>query len=181
MAYKVGQGHIRTLAHLAKELRSWVVRGWWGRVVDSEWPAQGSLWGRAGALVENSAPPLLGTMTLSQRAPTCRRTLAVSSGKVRRSAKQAAVPAPRNFTAVVGGLSEGCSPTMVPKALPGPSRAQWRSKERGCWPALGFSTWRRLQGTGQGRGWDTCPLGPFPGSHQHQEKVCKWKAWAGLS
>ena len=123
--------------------------------------------------MENSAPPLLGTMSLSQRAPTCRRTLAVSSGKVRRSAKQAAVPAARNFTDVVGGLSEGCSPTMVPKALPGPSRAQWRSKERGCCPALGFSAWRRLQGTGQGRGWDACPLGPSPGSPQHQEKVCK--------
>lgn len=126
-----------------------------------------------GALVENSAPPLLGTMTLGQRAPTCRRTLAVSSGKVRRSAKQAAVPAPRNFTAVVGGLSEGCSPTMVPEALPGPSRAQWRSKERGCSPALGFSAWRRLQGTGQGRGWDVCPPGPSPDSPRHQEWVSK--------
>lgn len=38
---------------------------------------------------------------------TCRRTLAVSRGKVRRSAKQAAVPAPRNFTTVVGGTSDG--------------------------------------------------------------------------
>lgn len=106
----------------------------------------------AGALVENSAPPLMGVMTLGQRAPTCRRTLAVSSGKVRRSAKQAAVPAPRNFTAVVGGTSEGFSPTMVPGALPGPSRAQRRSKERGCCTAPGFSAWRRLQETGQRRG-----------------------------
>lgn len=60
-----------------------------------------------------------------QKAPTCRRTLAVSSGKVRRSAKQAAVPAPRNFTAVVGGTSEGFSPTMVPEdsawSLQGPA------------------------------------------------------------
>lgn len=63
-----------------------------------------------------------------QKAPTCRRTLAVSSGKVRRSAKQAAVPAPRNFTAVVGGTSEGFSPTMVPEgsawSLQGPGEVQ---------------------------------------------------------
>lgn len=62
------------------------------------------------------------------KARTCRRTLAVSSGKVTRSAKQAAVPAPRNFTAVVGGTSEGFSPTMVPEgsawSLQGPAEVQ---------------------------------------------------------
>lgn len=73
-----------------------------------------------------------------QRAPTCRRTLAVSSGKVRRSAKQAAVPAPRNFTAVVGGSSEGFSPTMVPEgsvpSLWGPVQVQ--GERLHCSPGL---------------------------------------------
>lgn len=67
------------------------------------------------------------------RAPTCRRTLAVSSGKVRRSAKQAAMPAPRNFTAVVGGISEGFSPTMVPDVSSSPLRASSGPRREQPW------------------------------------------------
>lgn len=44
---------------------------------------------------------------------TCSRTLAVSRGKVQRSATQAAVPALKNFTAAVGGTSGGFRPTMT--------------------------------------------------------------------
>lgn len=40
-------------------------------------------------------------------------TLAVSKGKVMRSAMQAAVPAPINFTAAVGGTSAGPKPTIL--------------------------------------------------------------------
>lgn len=43
---------------------------------------------------------------------TCSRTLAVSRGKVSRSAIQAAVPAPTNFTAADGGTSAGPNPTI---------------------------------------------------------------------
>lgn len=43
---------------------------------------------------------------------TCSRTLAVSKGKVSRSAMQAAVPAPTNFTAAEGGTSAGLNPTI---------------------------------------------------------------------
>lgn len=43
---------------------------------------------------------------------TCSRTLAVSRGKVSRSAMQAAVPAPTNFTAADGGTSAGPNPTI---------------------------------------------------------------------
>lgn len=43
---------------------------------------------------------------------TCSRTLAVSRGKVRRSAMQAAVPALTNFTATDGGTSAGPNPTI---------------------------------------------------------------------
>lgn len=39
-------------------------------------------------------------------------TLAVSSGKVTKSAMHAAVPAPTNFTAAVGGRSAGPKPTI---------------------------------------------------------------------
>lgn len=97
------------------------------------------------------------------RAPTCRRTLAVSSGKVRRSAKQAAMPAPRNFTAVVGGISEGFSPTMVPDVSPSPLRAQFRFEERGRSAALGFRAGRRLWRQAGGGRWNQCCLA------QHQE------------
>lgn len=41
-------------------------------------------------------------------------TLAVSRGKVTRSAMQAAEPALSSFTPRVGGVSEGFIPTMVP-------------------------------------------------------------------
>ena len=44
---------------------------------------------------------------------TCSRTLAVSRGKVTRSAMQPAVPALKNFTAAVGGTSGGFRPTIV--------------------------------------------------------------------
>lgn len=44
---------------------------------------------------------------------TCSRTLAVSNGKVNKSAMQAAVPAPINFTAAVGGTSAGLNPTIL--------------------------------------------------------------------
>lgn len=44
---------------------------------------------------------------------TCSLTLAVSRGKVQRSAMQAAVPALKNFTAAVGGTSGGFRPTMM--------------------------------------------------------------------
>lgn len=52
---------------------------------------------------------------------TCSRTLAVSKGKVMRSAMQAAVPAPRNFTAAVGGTSVALNPTimLISRYLPG--------------------------------------------------------------
>lgn len=121
------------------------------------------LGGGPGAVVETSALPLMRTMTLGQGAPTCRRTLAVSSGKVRRSAKQAAMPAPRNFTAVVGGISEGFSPTMVPEVSSSPLRAQFRSEERGRSAALGFSAGRRLRREAGGGRWNQCCLA------QHQE------------
>jgi hypothetical protein len=44
---------------------------------------------------------------------TCSLTLAVSKGKVIRSAKQAAVPAPKNLTAAVGAKSVGFTPAMT--------------------------------------------------------------------
>lgn len=44
---------------------------------------------------------------------TCSRTLAVSRGKVTRSAMQAAVPALSTFTPKGGGTSDGFSPTMI--------------------------------------------------------------------
>ena len=54
----------------------------------------------------------LPTTVFAQGVLTCRRTLAVSRGKVSRSAMQAAVPAPTNFTAAEGGTSAGPNPTM---------------------------------------------------------------------
>lgn len=50
---------------------------------------------------------------------TCSRTLAVSRGKVQRSAMQAAVPALMNFTVAVGGTSGGFRPTIVAEGLEG--------------------------------------------------------------
>jgi hypothetical protein len=55
---------------------------------------------------------------------------------VRRSAKQAAVPAPRHFTAVVGGISEGVSPTMVPVGSAWSLQGSVRSKEVAGLPGL---------------------------------------------
>lgn len=43
---------------------------------------------------------------------TCSRTLAVSRGKVIRSAMQAAVPAPINLTGADAGTSPGPNPTI---------------------------------------------------------------------
>lgn len=43
---------------------------------------------------------------------TCSLTFAVSSGKVMRSAMQAAVPAPKNLTAAQGATSLGLMPTI---------------------------------------------------------------------
>ena len=43
---------------------------------------------------------------------TCSLTLAVSSGKVTRSAMQAAVPAPKNLTVAEGTMSPGFMPTI---------------------------------------------------------------------
>ena len=43
---------------------------------------------------------------------TCSLTLAVSKGKVARSARQAAVPAPKNFTAAEGTASCAFMPTI---------------------------------------------------------------------
>lgn len=48
---------------------------------------------------------------------TCSLTLAVSSGKVTRSAMQAAVPAPKNLTAAEGTMSLGVGPTISTTAL----------------------------------------------------------------
>ena len=61
----------------------------------------------SGLMLRRSSSSFLMNHNHWPKAPTCKRTLAVSRGKVRRSAKQAAVPAPRNFTTVVGGTSEG--------------------------------------------------------------------------
>lgn len=113
-----------------------------------------------GAVVENSASPLMSSVTLGQRAPTCRRTLAVSSGKVIRSAKQAAMPAPRNFTAVVGGTSEGFSPTMVPEAqsLQGPVEVQ--GERLLCGP--GLQCMEEAARDRPGEGLAPVPSGPVP-------------------
>lgn len=48
---------------------------------------------------------------------TCSLTLAVSSGKVTRSAMQAAVPAPKNLTAAEGITSLGFMPTIAAPQL----------------------------------------------------------------
>lgn len=48
---------------------------------------------------------------------TCSLTLAVSSGKVTRSAMQAAVPAPKNLTAAEGTASWGFMPTISTPGL----------------------------------------------------------------
>lgn len=50
---------------------------------------------------------------------TWSRTLAVSRGKVTKSAMHAAVPAPINFTAAVGGTSAGLKPTILLELVAG--------------------------------------------------------------
>lgn len=120
-----------------------------------------------GLMLGRSSPSFLVDDSCWRKAPTCRRTLAVSRGKVRRSAKQAAVPAPRNFTAVVGGTSGGWSPTMV---LGGWACFLWcllRCKERGCLeiPLLQFR--EEAAGEGQGNRWrqGCLALSHFQGTH----------------
>lgn len=51
-------------------------------------------------------------LSFTQQRLTWSLTFAVSSGNVKRSAMQAAVPAPINFTVAVGGTSPALNPTM---------------------------------------------------------------------
>lgn len=60
---------------------------------------------------------------------TCSRTLAVSRGKVQRSAMQPATPALTNFMAAVGGTSGGFRPTIVAEGLEGKGRGFVQSQD----------------------------------------------------
>lgn len=68
--------------------------------------------------------------------PTCRRTLAMSSGKVIMSATQAATPAEKILTAMVGGTSDAVCPTILTQAGGTPAQG-----ERGFSPKGGSSAW----------------------------------------
>lgn len=88
----------------------------------------------------------------------------MSSGKVRRSAKQAAMPAPRNFTAfVVGGLSEGYQSNHGPRGSARSLRAQWRSRREAA-----AQPWASVHGEGcrgrdrPGEGMGRVPSRPNP-------------------
>lgn len=111
-------------------------------------------------------------MTLGQKAPTCKRTLAVSSGNVRRSAKQAAVPAPRNFTAIVGGTSEGFSPTMVPARSTSPSGAHRGPRREATWKPWASQWGEGCRRQASGGRW-VCAVWPGPISRhpQHQKEL----------
>lgn len=60
---------------------------------------------------------------------TCRRTLAVSRGKVTKSAMQAAVPALKTFTPRGGGTSDGFRPTILTATVPDRQRKRVRKRD----------------------------------------------------
>lgn len=86
----------------------------------------------------------------------------MSSGKVRRSAKQAAVPAPRSFTAVVGGTSGGFRPTMSQGLCQVPQGPAGRFQES-C-PA-----WASVRGRLQEPSHGARASGTVPRLPQHQQ------------